>query len=316
MQFSVVIPLYNKEPHIGRALESVLAQTKPPGEIIVVNDGSTDAGPGMVQSINDPRLRLINQTNQGVSAARNRGIAEASGEVIAFLDADDAWEPRFLEVISSLRKKYPQAGAYATAYRVITPAGLEAQRTAAKISGLFFEPGLIGNYFQVALDFPVWTSAVAVPQNVLQEIGGFQTCEVQEEDVDAWLRIALHYPLAWSPEKLAVYYQDAGNRATGFQRWTGEPITSRTAKQALAKGLLPPDQVQDLQEYAAHFQIAAARDCLVIGKKETAVQLLEYARGTKRFTRQWWKWRLLATLPQAAGPWLWKQKQRLQGRGG
>ena len=77
----------------------------------------------MVKSFQDPRIRYIRQENQGVSAARNRGIALAKGELIAFLDADDAWKPEFLETIKEMRELYPEAGAYATAYTIISPDG-------------------------------------------------------------------------------------------------------------------------------------------------------------------------------------------------
>ncbi len=311
MSITVVIPLYNKGPHIERTLQSVLSQTSLPAEIIVVDDGSTDGGGEIVKSINAPGLRLIRQENQGVSAARNRGIAEASGELIAFLDADDAWGFRFLEVILELRQKYPRAGAYATAYRVVDLRGGDLPLEFHVLPPTC-QDGLIENYFAVALEFPVWTSAVAIPKKILAEIGGFQPTEVQGEDVDVWLRIALRYPVAWSREVLVVYYQDASNRAVGFKRWSNEPVISRTAREAIAAGLVPPDKVEDLREYASHFQVSAARDCLAQGKREIAVQLLDYAQGTKKFARQWWQWRILAALPGNWGPWLWKMKQLMK----
>jgi glycosyltransferase involved in cell wall biosynthesis len=311
MSVSVVIPLYNKGPHIERALHSVRSQTAPPGEIIVIDDGSTDRGGEVVQSFTDPRIRLIRQKNQGVSAARNRGIAEAQGEIIAFLDADDEWRPNFLAIIQKLRQGYPEAGLYATAYAVVSPQGKQQSR----IFKLFQSDrahGLITDYFRVALGFPVWTSAAAVPRRVLDEVGGFRVSEVQEEDVDLWLRIALGYPMAWSSEPAAVYHKDATNRSVGFQRWSGEPLISRTGRQALADGLVPAGHRQDLREYLAHFQVNAARDCLVRGKREVARQLLEYARGTRKFATKWWFYRLLAALPEDAGPRLWRWKQVLK----
>ncbi len=309
---TIVIPLYNKAPHIRRALESVLSQTAPPDEIIVVDDGSTDGGGEVVKNLTDLRIRMIRQENQGVSVARNHGIAEATGDLIAFLDADDAWEPRFLETILRLAKTYPQAGAFATAYKCIAPDGSE-QIPEFNVLPLGNEEGIIEKYFRVGLYFPVLIQATAVPKKVLQEMDGFPVGEVLGEDMDTLLRIALRYPIAWSSQYLAIYYQDATNRALCLQRWNKEPNVSRSARDALDSGLVPKEQIQDLKEYAAYFQLAAARDCLALGNKGTALQLLEYARGTKKFTREWWQWRLIAALPGNQGPWLWKLKQIFKG---
>jgi glycosyltransferase involved in cell wall biosynthesis len=94
---SVVIPLYNKGKYIERALKSVLAQTRPASEIIVVDDGSNDDGPERVLSFNHPKIVLIRQENKGPGIARNVGLSKASGRYISFLDADDEWMPFFLE---------------------------------------------------------------------------------------------------------------------------------------------------------------------------------------------------------------------------
>ena len=95
--FSVIIPLYNKEKYIQNTLQSVLNQTFENFEVIIVDDGSTDDGPEKVGLISDCRIRFIRKENGGVSSARNRGIAEARGEYIAFLDADDEWRPHALK---------------------------------------------------------------------------------------------------------------------------------------------------------------------------------------------------------------------------
>ena len=97
MRVSVIIPLYNKEPYVRRALSSIRAQTFEDFEVIVVDDGSTDEGARAVESFDDARVRLVHQQNAGPGAARNRGIAEARGELLAFLDADDEWTPTYLE---------------------------------------------------------------------------------------------------------------------------------------------------------------------------------------------------------------------------
>ena len=98
---SVVMAAYNYAPYISEAIESVLAQTRPPLDVIVVDDGSTDATPEVLAAFGD-RIRVLRQTNQGASAARNRGIEAARGEYIAFIDADDVWKPRKLELQMAL----------------------------------------------------------------------------------------------------------------------------------------------------------------------------------------------------------------------
>ena len=106
---SVVIPLYNKERYIARAIQSALGQTYGDFELIVVDDGSTDGSVDIVSQFADTRLRLINQANAGVGAARNRGIKDAKYELITFLDADDEWMPDFLETVLELREEFPEA---------------------------------------------------------------------------------------------------------------------------------------------------------------------------------------------------------------
>ena len=118
MKYSVVIPLYNKAECVKHTIESVLAQTIDDFEIVVIDDGSTDSGASVVQGINDNRIRLIQQENQGVSAARNTGISNAKGEIVAFLDADDIWMPDFLATVEILFNEFPEANIACINYQV------------------------------------------------------------------------------------------------------------------------------------------------------------------------------------------------------
>lgn len=122
-RISVVIPLYNKAAYVLRTIESVLAQGDAILEIVVVDDGSTDDGPARVEALTQPKVRLIRQQNGGVSSARNRGIHEARGEYVAFLDADDVYLPGFAEEIATLIRTFPEVGVYATAYIRTWPDG-------------------------------------------------------------------------------------------------------------------------------------------------------------------------------------------------
>jgi len=120
---SVIIPLYNKQREIGDTLRSVLAQTLQPTEIVVVDDGSTDGSAGAVRAIASPLVKLVTQANAGVCAARNRAIAESTGDLIALLDADDTWEPGFLEEIASMAAEFPGCGIYSTAFNIVSHDG-------------------------------------------------------------------------------------------------------------------------------------------------------------------------------------------------
>lgn len=184
---SIVIPLYNKGPHIARALNSALTQTLQDFEVIVVDDGSTDNGANIVMDFNDPRIRLVQQENMGVSAARNRGVYESTSDFIAFLDADDEWMSSHLETILRLRNMYPEAGMYATAYKINMPNRKTLRPCYKFISNAPWE-GIIPNYFKSAAlgDPPVCSSSVAIPKKIFIEVGGFSQAYCWGEDGDLW----------------------------------------------------------------------------------------------------------------------------------
>lgn len=202
---SVIIPLYNKEAGIATALRSVLAQTYQDFEIVVVDDGSTDNGATIVEQNYDPRIRLIRQANAGVSAARNRGIAEAKGEYVAFLDADDEWMPGFLEEIVALQQEFPECKAQATNYTFCSN-GVKSSTILRKIP-FNSKRGVLTNYFEVASCShpPVCSICVCIERKLLQEIGGFPVGIKSGEDLLTWARIAVHTHWAYSRKVLAQY---------------------------------------------------------------------------------------------------------------
>ena len=119
MRFSVIIPLYNKAPYVKKALESVFNQTFKDFEIVIVDDGSSDASFNVAQETikNSPaEYQLLHQNNSGVSTARNNGVKASYGDYICFLDADDWWAPTYLERMSWLIDAYPEAKIYGTNY--------------------------------------------------------------------------------------------------------------------------------------------------------------------------------------------------------
>ena len=113
------MPFYNKAPYVRKAVASVVGQIYRDWEMVVVDDGSTDGSGDIVAAIADKRIRLVRQENAGVSAARNRGVTESTAPYICFLDADDWWEPTFLEEMAGLIDRYPDAGIYGTSYWIV-----------------------------------------------------------------------------------------------------------------------------------------------------------------------------------------------------
>jgi len=218
-ELDVVVPLFNKGARVAAALHSVLSQTVKPGRIIVVDDGSTDDGPAMVRGIPDPRVLLISQSNQGVSAARNRGVALAQSELIAFLDADDEWLPEHLESILRLRQACPACHVFATAYLFRSRGSVDRK---AIVQGLPEAPwqGIIEDYFGVASqsDPPLWSSAVAVTKQALTAVGGFPVGVALGEDLLTWARLAARFPIAYATTPSAVFWRPTVTQSSS-QTW-------------------------------------------------------------------------------------------------
>lgn len=204
---SVVIPLYNKESLVGDTIKSVLNQTFQDFEIVVVDDGSTDNSVSEVEKINDPRIRLVRQQNAGVSAARNRGIEEAKGEYIAFLDADDQWDKYYLETQENMIERFPECSLFATNYYFKDDDGSIRYPILhnLRIDG---EDGIMDNYFEIASNStpPIWTSAVVIRKTAFRIIGGFPEGIKLGEDLLVWAKLACEFKIAYCKKYLATYY--------------------------------------------------------------------------------------------------------------
>lgn len=203
---SVVIPLYNKEKSIASTLRTVLNQTFSDYEIVIVNDGSTDGSVEEIEKVQDDRIRLVHQPNAGVSAARNRGIEEAKGDLIAFLDADDEWKPEYLATQYHLFQKYPECSVFACNYEFRDVMG---RVTPTLIHRLPFveEDGILTNYFEVAScsNPPICSISIMVKKQAIQAIGGFPMGIKSGEDLLTWARLAYKYKIAFSRRICACY---------------------------------------------------------------------------------------------------------------
>jgi len=260
IEFSIIIPLYNKGKEVKRAIKSVLNQKYQRFEIIVINDGSTDDGPDIVKQINDPRIRLISQPNSGVSVARNAGINASTYDHIAFLDADDAWKSNYLEIIKNLIIGFPDAGAYATAYEMVNADG---KVVLPKYMGIPKGPweGYIPSYFYSALGTsPVWTSAVTIPKKVFDVVGQFPEGIEIGEDKELWERIALKYKIVFTNQIGATYFLNASNRACNYYGNVERPRPFiDIAKLALINNEVPSSVMKDFKNYLAFCQIQRSK---------------------------------------------------------
>ena len=206
MFFSVVIPLYNKALSIRSTLDSVLSQVYTNYEIVVVDDGSTDESVKEVLAIDDKRIRLIQKDNGGVSSARNKGIIEAKGNYIAFLDGDDLWHPMYLETLYQLIQDYPNHSIYGVGCAKIVNDEIPFLETET------------ANYYRGIADWDYSKmcftgSSTCTPRKNLIEIGLFDTRMKYGEDMDMWFRLMLNGGGACDSRPLAYYRQDAENRA-------------------------------------------------------------------------------------------------------
>jgi glycosyltransferase involved in cell wall biosynthesis len=249
MKISVVIPLYNKRATVLRALKSVFSQTFQPEEIIVVNDGSTDGSEQIVTELNNSLVRLIHQSNAGVSAARNRGIREAIGNWIAFLDADDEWLPRFLEKISDLHKEYNEALILATNYFVKLNT-LEIKEVHRKKLAFQGETGMLNNYFRIATNSspPLWSSAIAINREILFRIGGFPQNISAGEDLLTWAKlVVLGSRIAYCTTPLSIFHFDNENADIYYPKRS--PAIPDMVGQELSKLLNSPQDRKSLAEF-------------------------------------------------------------------
>jgi glycosyltransferase involved in cell wall biosynthesis len=194
---SVIIPTYNRAPWIGHAVSSVLNQTYQDLEIIVVDDGSTDGTAGLLSNYGNNIRSLKHTRNRGVSAARNTGIRESAGPLIAFLDSDDRWLPEKLAVQVRFFQDNPDAVACQSEEiwmrngRRVNPG-----KRHLKPSGAIFEPSL-----RLCLVSP---SAVMLRRSLLEEVGLFDEDLPACEDYDLWLRISSRHPVYLIREYLVV----------------------------------------------------------------------------------------------------------------
>ena len=201
--FTVLIPAYNVRKHIHATIQSVLSQTYRDFEILVIDDGSTDGTFELLQEINDPRLRLLSQENRGVSCTRNRGIREAHGKYIAFLDGDDQWLPCNLQIAADCFSALPENKWFASPFKYVS----EITTEMLGVDLQSWKPYSI-SYFGKGCHY-AWSSSTIIEREALTGLMSngifFPEDMTHGEDLAAWLRFAISYPILSTSHRLTAY---------------------------------------------------------------------------------------------------------------
>lgn len=264
LRVSVIIPLFNKAPFIERALKSVASQTFADFELIVVDDGSTDIGVAIVESFADSRLRIIKQANAGPGAARNRGLREARGELVAFLDADDEWLPEYLAESVRLLDQHPEAAAVTSGYFAF-PQGASSEshwRSRGLVEGLTRVTPETEPRFVIAL-LPYMTPCTTVVRaHAVRRWGGFyqlNSCK-HAEDAHLWLKLLLNESVVVNLKPRSRIHFEASS-----------PMNTRRAARPIEPFLVHPEEIKaccppHLQELLSRvLAIRALKTACVLG---------------------------------------------------
>ena len=257
---SVIIPTYNRGWVLREAIDSVLAQDYTDYELIVVDDGSTDNTREILDSYGRDII-VLQQPNKGVSAARNRGIAESRAQLVALLDSDDIWLPQKLTRQVAFFKSNPDALICQTEETwVRNGVRVNPKKRHHKFSGMIFEPSLA-----LCLVSP---SAVMIRKTLFDTVGLFDESLPACEDYDLWLRVSCRYPVFLIDEPLIIKHgghEDQLSKAAGLDKYRIQALT-----EIVKSGQLSESQtraaVQTLKEKCAIF----ANGCRKRGREDEA----------------------------------------------
>jgi glycosyltransferase involved in cell wall biosynthesis len=266
---SVIIPTYNRGWIVREAIDSVLGQTYEDFELVVVDDGSEDDTPAILSEYGD-KIRVLRQGNRGVSAARNLGIRETSGNLIALLDSDDLWTPKKLERQTAFFRSRPDALICQTQETWIRNGRrVNPKNRHKKPSGAIFEPSL-----SLCLVSP---SAVMFKRELIDEVGLFDETLPACEDYDLWLRVSLEYPVYLIDEELIVKrggHEDQLSRNPMLDKYRIQSI-----KKLLDLGVLTGGRRAEAVSKLEEKCLVYAGGCMKRGRKDEAEYYWKLAKA-------------------------------------
>lgn len=302
---SIIMPCHNAAGHLPASVGSVLAQTFADWELIAVDDGSSDGTLAWLQAQADTRIHTQSQPNQGVSAARNAGLAAARGDYVAFLDADDTWSPDFLETMLAALQTRPAAALAYCGWQHLRPSGNHGEPFVPPD----YETPHKAEALLVSCRWPV--HAALVRREAVLAADGFDSSLKNAEDFALWLRVGTTAPIIQVPKVLAFYHLHEGKQASdnraraALQHWQAQLKYLGEHPAAIAQ--LDPSRIRDLtlgellrRGYACYWKrdLPAARQIFRTVMKQ--------GYGTLRD----WKYMLPAWLPESWHHWLLGQRDR------
>lgn len=286
---SVIVGVYNKERYVGECLRSVLAQTYPHFELIVVDDASTDGSLAEIGKIEDGRIRLVQMpANSGLPAIpRNRGLALARGEYVAFLDADDRWLDQKLQKQVDFMRKRPEFSLTHTGCYVIDSAGMRKEirhQGSVPPSGEYFR-GLMKHCW-------ICLSTVMLRRDLVDKIGLFNESPdyLTGEDWEFFWRTARYHPIGFLEEPLAEYRKHENNICKIGWNWRGTPRDYLTMSRLYERKNM----------WAGAVSSAEMKGAILDAADENAYfwrQRIEFGKSA------WFAWQMIRLCPLASGGW-------------
>ncbi len=290
MKVTAAIPTYNRAKLLPDALESVFAQTRPPDEVLVVDDGSTDETQELLGRYGD-RIRVVRQANGGRSAARNRAVTEARGELLSFLDSDDRWLPDKLERQVPVLEGDARIGMVHGHVDLIDGEGDPLPEETARHHAMFSAAHRNGvSYAGYAFDCRCFSSALTARVEALQSVGLYDPALLLD-DYDVYLRLALDWTIVFAEGPAVALYRHHEGQMTTYELTMGQIQTAEKHLELLRRR----DDVRDAALARRNFELMLARSWAVLGDQRASRRhLLRALRLDPRLLREPWVARRLA----------------------
>tara|TARA_R110002020_G_scaffold442020_1_gene653187 strand:- start:7328 stop:8275 length:948 start_codon:yes stop_codon:yes gene_type:complete len=272
--FSVIIPVYNKAPHLSRSINSVLNQSFQEFELILVDDGSTDGSKELLKDFRDPRISVFYRDIPGPGgyAARNLGVEKAKNNWIAFLDADDNWSSKYLSSVKNAIEYFPSEEIFSTAWCVQSKTGNKICPASKNFSLKSLNVIDLKNFLTDSLkNTPlVWTSTLTVKKDLISSVEGFPAGKCKSGgDIDTWLRLLLtKKSMVFINDVLGVYQTESVNMVTKSQKSFEIGCIMRTVKEEIQKGY-DKEVVKLLKKYSNKYLFALIAKSIKAGKYDT-----------------------------------------------